>query len=339
MDGLAPDERRAIEYLALGEPLRLEEIEALAGADAVAGAESHGLVTVERIEAVRLAHPLYGEVLRASMPVLRAVAARRELARLVSERPDRDLDDALRIARWLLDAGEPIPQPLLLTAARAASLAGDAELGARLATLALDGGAGWDGGAAARPRARGAGPQRGGRGGARRDRGRRRRPRGGDRVLEQRTAVLYWGLERMDDALALLDRARAWWPGPGLAAAARAAAAAAPLAPGRPGRHARGHDVDPRRPASGAGGAPADRARPRHQPLHSGRVREARELLVDRLPPIPLRDENDELACIMWCVLGLEIGLGHRGRGGVDGPGAGGRARGRPTTARPASPP
>ncbi len=308
MDGLAPDERRAIEYLALGEPLRLEEIEALAGADAVAGAESQGLVTVERIEAVRLAHPLYGEVLRASMPVLRAVAARRELARLVSERPDRDLDDALRIARWLLDAGEPIPQPLLLTAARAASLAGDAELGARLATLALDGGAGWDAALllarahAVRDRNEEAEEVLAVIEGAVDDR------EAAIAYLEQRTAVLYWGLERMDDALALLDRARAWWPGQEWRL-----------------------QLEPLRLQllslqGGLGGTLEDTSSilgdPRLEPaarrrtelvhvinlFYSGRVREARELLVDRLPPIPLRDENDELACIMWCVLGLETG-------------------------------
>jgi hypothetical protein len=212
MEGLAADERRAIEYLALGEPLRMREIVTLAGDDAVAGAESHGLVAVEGVGDVRLAHPLYGEVVRASMPVVRAAATHRELARLVAERPDRDADDALRIARWLLDAGDPIPQPLLLGAARAATLAGDAELGARLAGLALDAGAGWRGALllarahAARNRNEEAEVVLAAIEGTIDDR------EAAIAYLEQRATVLSWGLERLGDALALLDRARAWWP-------------------------------------------------------------------------------------------------------------------------------
>ena len=257
---------------------------------------------------MRLAHPLYGEVVRASMPVVRAAAARRELARMIGERPERDADDALRIARLLLDAGEPIPEPLLLEAARAASLAGDAELGARLAALALEGGAG------GRRRSLLA------RAHAVRDRnedaesalaaieGTIDDPDAAIAYLQQRTTVLYWGLQRMDDALALLDRARGWWPG-----------------------QAWLRQLDPLRLhlvsiQGGFGGTlsvtreiladpelePAVRRRTELVHLtnlfYSGRVGEARELLSAHLPPIPLRDEYDELACVMWCVLGLESG-------------------------------
>ncbi|HET6550444.1 MAG TPA: LuxR C-terminal-related transcriptional regulator, partial [Solirubrobacter sp.] len=308
MEGLAADERRAIEYLALGEPLRLAEIVALAGTDALAGAEAHGLVAVEAIENVRLAHPLYGEVLRASMPVVRAAAIRRELARLVGERPERDADDALRIARWLLDAGEAIAQPLLLSAARAATVAGDADLGARLAALALDGGAGWEAALllarahAVRDRNEEAEAALAAIEGAVDDR------EAAIGYLQRRTTVLYWGLQRMDDALALLARARGWWPDDGWRQQLE------PL---------RLHLVSIQ---GGFGGTLAvtssilddpqlePAARRRTELVHivnlfySGRVREARELLVGRLPPVPLRDEYDELACIMWCVLGLEAG-------------------------------
>ena len=308
MEGLAPDERRAIEYLALGEPLGLDEIVSLAGGDALAGAESHGLVTVETAGAVRLAHPLYGEVVRASMPVVRAAVARRELAALIGDRPDRSADDALRIARLLLDAAEPIPEPLLVEAARAANLAGDAELGSRLAALALAGGAGWEAWLVLA------------RAHAIRDRNEEAEaalaaiegeiddPEAAIAYLQQRTTVLYWGLQRMDDALALLDRAREWWPG-----------------------QAWLRRLDPLRLhlvsiQGGFGGTLAVTgeilADPELEPavrrrtelvhvtnlFYSGRVREARDLLLERLPPIPLRDEYDELAMIMWCVVGLESG-------------------------------
>jgi DNA-binding CsgD family transcriptional regulator len=308
MEGLAADERRAIEYLALGEPLRLPEVVSLVGADALAGAESHGLVTVEELGDVRLAHPLYGEVVRASMPVVRAAAARRELARLVEQRPERDADDALRIARWLLDAGEAIPEPLVLDGARAAIAAGDAELGARLAALALDGGAGWEASLllgrahAVRDRNAEAEDVLAAVEGAIDDR------EAAIAYLQQRTTVLYWGLQRMDDALALLDRAEGWWPGRDWLRQLD------PL---------RLHLVSIR---GGFGGTltvtreiladpglePAVRRRTELVQLvnlfYSGHVREARELLLERLPPVPLRDEYDELACIMWCCLGLESG-------------------------------
>jgi DNA-binding CsgD family transcriptional regulator len=308
MEGLAAAERRAVEYLALGEPLQLREIVALAGADAVAGAEAHGLVAVADIDDVRCAHPLYGEVLRASMPVARAAAARRELARLVAERPQRDPDDALRIARWLLDAGEPIPQALLLTAARAATAAGDAELGARLATLALDGGAGWEASVllarahAVRDRNEQAEAALAAVEGAIDD------PQAAIAYLQQRTAVLYWGLERMDDALALLDRARGWWPDESWRRQLEPLRLQMVSIRGGFGRTLR--------ETSSMLGDPQlePPARRRTELVHiinlfySGRVREARELLTERLPPVPLRDEYDELACVMWCVLGLESG-------------------------------
>ena len=40
--------------------------------------------------------------------------------------------------------------------------------------------------------------------------------------LDQRVTVLYWGLKRRADAMALLDRAHGWWPDERLAAPARA---------------------------------------------------------------------------------------------------------------------
>ena len=61
---------------------------------------------------------------RGAPPARRARRARGPIARS---------DDALRIAHWLLDAGQPIPLELCIEAADAAILAGAVELGARLA--------------------------------------------------------------------------------------------------------------------------------------------------------------------------------------------------------------
>ncbi len=79
------EERRVLELLAFGEPLDLAASEAL-----------DGLVTVAD-EGLRLAHPLYGEVLRAQCPPLRKRNHQRYLASV--------LDDPLRVAVLRLDSG------------------------------------------------------------------------------------------------------------------------------------------------------------------------------------------------------------------------------------------
>ena len=216
LSGLSPEERSAIELLALGEPLRLSEMVQLVGSDALAGVESRGLVRLDgpsAEDAVRAAHPLYAEVVRASMPVTRAHEARLRLAELVGARPDRSHDDALRVAHWLLDAGQQIPLELCLEASDAAIAAGAVELGGRLASLALEGGGGakaalllarchviykrYDEAEAVLARAE---PLQW-----------TSRDTACD-YLEQRSTLLYWGLQRPDEAFELLTRAQEWWP-------------------------------------------------------------------------------------------------------------------------------
>jgi hypothetical protein len=62
MAGLADAQQRALELLALGEPLRLSEVLDLAGSEPLAATEARGLVTVDgpgTDAGVRLSHPLY----------------------------------------------------------------------------------------------------------------------------------------------------------------------------------------------------------------------------------------------------------------------------------------
>jgi hypothetical protein len=113
--GLDDAQQRALELLALGEPLPLSEVLALTGTDPLAATEARGLVIVSGSgpEAeVRLSHPLYGEVIRASLPSLRGREARLGLARTVQARGSLEPEDTLRVARWLLDAGEAISTDL-----------------------------------------------------------------------------------------------------------------------------------------------------------------------------------------------------------------------------------
>ena len=91
MEEMGEQERRVIELLSLGEPLALAEVARLTGSEAIAGAEAHGLVTVgdpARGGEVRLAHPLYGEAVRASLSVVQTREDRLRLAALLGERPN-----------------------------------------------------------------------------------------------------------------------------------------------------------------------------------------------------------------------------------------------------------
>jgi DNA-binding NarL/FixJ family response regulator len=142
---LAPDLRRPLELLALGEPIHLDELVPLTSYEALEACEERGMIAIAGPAAaadVRLAHPLYGEVIRAELPVLRARGHRLALAEMIQQRQPVTPDDALRAARWLIDAGAEIPGELLLDAGEAANLAGDPGLGADLARRAIDAGGG-----------------------------------------------------------------------------------------------------------------------------------------------------------------------------------------------------
>ncbi len=135
MDGLTGDQRHAVELLALGEPLALQEIAALTSEDTLLEAESHGVIATDGQE-VRLAHPLYGEVVRARLAPLRARSLCMRVVEVLERRDAFGADDAMRVARLRLDAGVALSVDLALQGARAANRAGDPDLGAELATLA-----------------------------------------------------------------------------------------------------------------------------------------------------------------------------------------------------------
>lgn len=305
------EERRVIELLALGEPIRLPELVVLAGMEATASVEARGMVSVEGIGqagTIRLAHPLYGDVVRSSMSVIRAAQIRRDLARIVQQRPGRSREDALLIARWLLDAGDPVPTELTMEAAAAAIAAGDPQLGDRLGRLALQDGGGIP---AALIVARACAV--------------RQRYREAEEVLaplegtcetqdtaiaylHQRVVGLIWGLRRPEDGMALVTRALEWWDEPGWRRR---------LTPLRV--RGLGTTINSRAAAEASGEALADEAleadvRRQVEVVHAvhlfgaGRARRSCELLARMRPLIPLRDEIDELAMVGCTVAGIESG-------------------------------
>jgi DNA-binding CsgD family transcriptional regulator len=141
----ADDERRVVEMVALGEPIPLAVIDQLGATRAVIAAEGHGFVVVEDADSppvVRLAHPLYGEVLRPTVPTLAGQQYHRDLV-AAAVAVGLQEPDPLRVASWWLGGGASTGDPhLLLTAAARAVALGEWNLADRLAQAATASGAG-----------------------------------------------------------------------------------------------------------------------------------------------------------------------------------------------------
>src|SRR5581483_10712174 len=109
LSGLTDLERWLLEVVALGEPVGSAELRTLADLSLVEALERHGLVASRvngrRLE-VHLAHPLYGEVLRARLSPLRARSIASSLARAVEGTGARRREDTLRVGTWQLESGE-----------------------------------------------------------------------------------------------------------------------------------------------------------------------------------------------------------------------------------------
>lgn len=139
-----PDEARdALELIAVGEPVGLDLLEQMVDPAVLEVLEERALIRVEveqRRHQVRLAHPVYGEILRAGLGRLR----RRRLARLhadaVAATGARRRDDALRIVRWQIEAGIAPDPAVVVTGARLARHHHDWTTVAMLSRAALDAG-------------------------------------------------------------------------------------------------------------------------------------------------------------------------------------------------------
>ncbi|MFU8870313.1 LuxR C-terminal-related transcriptional regulator [Micromonospora sp. SL4-19] len=144
---LTPGVRSVVELVAFGEPLGLQLLEqAVVPAD-VEVAEERGLISMvhdDRRLDVRLAHPLYGEVMRRRCPVSRTRRLKATLAELVEQAGKRRRDDVLRVAVWRLDSGTAQDSALLLEAAAQAFGRYDVPLATRLGRAALEAGGGFD---------------------------------------------------------------------------------------------------------------------------------------------------------------------------------------------------
>lgn len=140
-----PDERRVMELLAFSESVGLAALEGLVDQDVVDRLERRGLIAVGadgKRRPVRLAHPLYGEVIRARASAVRTREVQRTIADGIQTRGNKRRADSLREATLRLDAdGEADPE-LLKRAMEEAFLAYDVPLTERIARAGHASGAG-----------------------------------------------------------------------------------------------------------------------------------------------------------------------------------------------------
>src|SRR5437763_3345053 len=142
-----PDVRSVLELVSFGEPTGLPLLPKATAPAAVEVAEERQLVRVVRADRrmnVRLAHPLYGEVLRRRCPVTRVRRLLSDLADLVESAGARRRDDLLKVAVWRLDSDTAHDAGQLLHAGRQAFATYDIPLALRLGQAALAAGGGFD---------------------------------------------------------------------------------------------------------------------------------------------------------------------------------------------------
>ena len=132
---LDPEVQDVVDLVALAEPVAIETLSGLTSSTAVEEAEHRGLVRTEGTVA-RLAHPLYGEVRRSSMGVLRARRLRGQVAATLPTAPD-----PIPRAVLTLESDLPADPGLFLHAAEAATRMYDLPLAERLARAAAGTGA------------------------------------------------------------------------------------------------------------------------------------------------------------------------------------------------------
>ena len=137
--GVDPSGRAVLELLAVCERFGLADVERAFGSATLESLEASGLigvVTAGRRTALRLTHPLYGEVLRAGLPPLRLRRIQSELADMVDSHGARRREDVLQVALWRVGSGGKVPGDRLLRAGRLALVGHDPELAIRLLSVA-----------------------------------------------------------------------------------------------------------------------------------------------------------------------------------------------------------
>ena len=130
-----------LRLLGTAQPLAVSDLEREGLLDDADELERRGVIRIDEVAAdpeVRLAHPLYGEVLRGMLGVLERRRLLQRAIDVLAARPHPRDDDALRIAGWQLDLGLQPEAEVVVNGARKARSVLDYPSTVRLAQAALD---------------------------------------------------------------------------------------------------------------------------------------------------------------------------------------------------------
>jgi DNA-binding CsgD family transcriptional regulator len=147
LSDLDGDESEVMELLAVAGSLGLRELDHLIGRSVLSALAERGLITVtvdERRTRVALSHPMYDEVVRGRMHLLRERELQRRLADSRAHSGSRRREDLTQIALWRLETGGDVDVDVLITAARLALAGRDTSSAVRFAQAAADRGRGHD---------------------------------------------------------------------------------------------------------------------------------------------------------------------------------------------------
>ena len=133
-------DREALSLLAFAEPLPMAMLGRVVDESILTKLAQRGLVLVEdagQSRLVRLAHPLYSEVLRAELSPLEEVQASRQLAEAAVATGTATGAHLRWVSAWALEAGVELPLNVITDAARAALGAADPQRAEQLARAAF----------------------------------------------------------------------------------------------------------------------------------------------------------------------------------------------------------
>ncbi len=135
----SPEERQALNLVALAEPVSRELIESTVGEDPVAALIEHEMIRVTPAPhpQLRLWHSIYGDTLRNLISPARSLQLRQSLLRLMDSEPT-SAEGLLRQVSWSMECGAEVDDRQLLRAAVLASRLYEDELARKAAALVKD---------------------------------------------------------------------------------------------------------------------------------------------------------------------------------------------------------
>jgi len=145
IEQLPEDEAHVLQLLAFAEPLALDTLSGLVGAETVERVEQRGLIRVieDRTDLdVRFTHPLYGEVIRRGLGRAATRRVKGQLFDALQQRPISAPAQRIRLAELALDSDVNADTKLFASAAQDAIALTNITLGERLARAAVNRGGG-----------------------------------------------------------------------------------------------------------------------------------------------------------------------------------------------------